>query len=139
MRFPALNKASKRKGRKSERVRAGTTFRHISTTLPSGLSPRYQSFWIHLQICPLLQQISAERLSPSGRDIVSIEDESSPGTGFSIVAGRLGLFTQLFDRRWMRVVVVSCVFVISSRFRGCRFSIAQQCRVKKDSFAHPLA
>ncbi|KYN07769.1 hypothetical protein ALC62_01280, partial [Cyphomyrmex costatus] len=46
------------------------------------------------QICPPLQQISAERLFPSGWDIVSIEDESSPGTGFSIVAGHLEFFTQ---------------------------------------------
>ncbi|RLU19296.1 hypothetical protein DMN91_007853 [Ooceraea biroi] len=44
------------------------------------------------------KQISVERLSPSGRDIVSIEDESSPETGFSIVAGHLGFFTQPSDR-----------------------------------------
>ncbi|KYQ59086.1 hypothetical protein ALC60_01921, partial [Trachymyrmex zeteki] len=51
------------------------------------------------QICPPLQQISAERLFPSGWDIVSIEDESSPGTGFSIVAGHLGFFTQSSNGR----------------------------------------
>lgn len=81
-----------------ERERAHRAFRclhrHISTTLPSGLSSRYQSLRIRLQICPPLQQISAERLFPSGWDTVSIEDESSPGTGFSIVAGHLGFFTQ---------------------------------------------
>lgn len=90
-----LNKAPRGKER---RERKHTAFRclhhHIFTTLPSGLSSRYQSFRIHLQICPPLQQISAERLFPSGWDTVSIEDKSSSGTGFSIVAGHLGFFTQ---------------------------------------------
>ncbi|EGI67826.1 hypothetical protein G5I_03552 [Acromyrmex echinatior] len=79
------------------------------------------------KICPPLQQISAERLFPSGWDIVSIEDESSPGTGFSIVAGHLGFFTQSSNCRISVSGSLLYAFLYCegsrSRFHGTCFAI----------------